>query len=96
MGKGPNFVIVDECSVMVATGNHIFKKAWKNSMWFVCWSRNLHGIGGIMKAIATLNNTLSVLFRSAGLMQPSTQASRRRRWRSHQIPHKTEKIIFPP
>ena len=33
------FCIMDEGSVMVAAGDHILKKVWKNSMWFL---RHIH------------------------------------------------------
>ena len=79
---------------MVAAGDHILKKVWKNSMWFLCWAHKLHGVGGVTKATETLNDSLGDLFRSPGLVRPSTQAARRRRWRLH---HKVErKTTFPP
>ena len=88
------FCIMDEGSVMVAAGDHILKKVWKNSMWFLCWAHKLHGVGGVTKATETLNDSLGILFRSPGLVRPSTQAARRRRWRLH---HKVEgKTTFPP
>ena len=53
------FCIMDEGSVMVAAGDHILKKVWKNSMWFLCWA--LHGVGSVTKASETLNDSPGIL-----------------------------------